>query len=374
MRAPDHEPDLLQATAELVAIPSVSRDEAAIVAHLEGRLRRCEHLEVARLGNELVARTRLGRPQRVLLAGHTDTVPPAGNEVPRIDGDRLTGLGSVDMKGGLAVMAHLAETVREPLVDVSYVFYSAEEIDQRWSGLGLLARERPELLRADAGVLAEPTGAVVEAGCQGTLRVAVELHGLRAHTARPWRGRNALHRLAPLLEVLATWRGRQPVVDGCTYRESLQAVGVEAGVAGNVVPDRVRLVVNHRFAPDRSAAEAEAAVRELFEPWLEGADSVELLDAAAGAKPGLAHPILGRLVAESGLAPRAKLGWTDVARLAALGIPAVNLGPGDPELAHSPGEHVERSQLERVAGVLRAVLVSEPAPRLPPAPEQGDPA
>ena len=350
--------DLLALTAELVDIPSVSHHEAAIADHVEGVLRAVPWLSVDRVGHNVVARTDLGRPTRLVLAGHLDTVPPNGNERARVEGDVLWGLGSADMKSGCAVILELARTVAEPAVDVTYVLYECEEVESRFNGLGRLLRERPELVAGDAAVLGEPTGATIEAGCQGTLRVAVTLVGERAHTARPWRGVNAIHRLAPLLERVAAFGGRNPVLDGCEFAEALSAVRVEGGVAGNVVPDRATVHLNHRYAPDRSADEAVAELRSFLGSLVDEArgDTVELLDAADGALPHLGSPLLARLVATAGGAPRAKLGWTDVAFFAARGIPATNYGPGDPNVAHTAVECVDRSELESVAAGLRALL------------------
>ena len=350
--------DLLGLTAELVAIGSESHAEAAIVAHLAAELDAVPWLETERVGDNLVARTHLGRPARVLLAGHTDTVPANGNAQPRVEGDVLWGLGAADMKAGLAVMLELARTVAEPAVDVTYAFYAGEEVAAAHNGLGHLFRDRPDLLEADVALLGEPTDAAVEAGCQGTLRLEVTLGGIRAHTARPWMGRNAIHRLGRVLAAVEARPEREPEIDGCRFREALQAVAVTGGVAGNVVPDRASVTLNHRFAPDRSPAEAEASVRALLAPFLEDGDQVEVVDVAGGALPSLDHPILRALVDRNGLIVRAKLGWTDVARFAAHGIPATNFGPGDPTIAHSADERVERGPIERcfaaVDGLLRA--------------------
>lgn len=351
--------DLLAFTAELVDIPSVSHDEAAIAGHVEGLLRAVPWLEVDRVGHNVVARTSLGRPHRLVLAGHTDTVPPNGNERARVEGDVLWGLGAADMKSGCAVILELARTVAEPTCDVTYVLYECEEVEARHNGLRRLLAERPELVAGDAAVLCEPTGAVVEAGCQGTLRIAVTLAGERAHTARPWAGTNAIHRLAPLLERAASYQGRRPVLDGCEFAEALSAVRVEGGVAGNVVPDAATVHLNHRYAPDRDATEALAHLHEYLAPALDetAGDAVELVDFADGAGPGLGHPLLAGLVAGVGTAPRAKLGWTDVAFFSARGIPATNFGPGEPTVAHMAGERVDRAQLETVFAALRSVLV-----------------
>ena len=353
--------DLLGLTAQLVDIPSVSHDEEAITDWLEGELRAVPWLEVTRVDRNLVARTDLGRPMRLLLAGHTDTVPVNGNAGARIEGDTLFGLGSCDMKGGLAVQLELARSVREPAVDVTYVFYECEEVAREHNGLVKLLGAHPDLLRADAAILGEPTDARVEAGCQGTLRAAVRLAGERAHTARPWMGRNAIHRLGEVLARFAAYDERRPVLNDCEFREALQAVGVKGGVAGNVVPDAAEVTVNHRFAPDRSIDEAVAHVRSVIGDLLDEADSFELLDAAPPAPPGLDHPLLASLVTSTGHPPRAKLGWTDVAFFAEAGIPATNFGPGDPTLAHTRDEHVERASINAAFAALQRLLVEGPA-------------
>ncbi|MHB1535476.1 MAG: succinyl-diaminopimelate desuccinylase [Acidimicrobiales bacterium] len=350
--------DLLAATAELVDVDSVSHHEAALADLVEARLRAVAGLAVERIGDNVVARTRHDLSNRLLLAGHLDTVPPAGNAGARVDGDTLWGVGSADMKGGLAVMLALAGAVEEPAVDLTWVFYVAEEVAREHNGLLAIERARPDLLTADAVILGEPTGSVVEAGCQGVLKVEVTLAGRRAHTARPWMGANALHRLAPLLTALAGFDARQPVVDGCRYREALQAVAVTGGVAANVVPDRAVLTLNHRFAPDRDAAAAEVALRARLETFLDAAagDVMAVVDAAPPALPGLDHPLLAALLAATGVEAKAKLGWTDVAFFAERGIPAANFGPGDPELAHAAEERVDRADLDRAFAVLRSLV------------------
>ncbi len=349
---------LLGLAAALVAIPSVSHGEGAMADAVQAALELCPWLEVTRVGNNVVARTDLDRGRRLLLAGHLDTVPPSGgNHEPRVEGSTVYGLGATDMKGGLAVFLHLAGTIPEPAVDVTWCFYACEEVAQEFSGLRHLWSERPDLLAADAAILGEPTGGRVEAGCQGTLRVQIDLAGARAHTARPRSGRNAIHRLGPVLEAVAGYESRRPVLDGCEFAEQLQAVRVEGGVANNVVPDLAWLVLNHRFAPDRTPEQAESAVRDLLSPHLEPGDHWDLLESSAGAPPALDHPLLTSLVAATGVAPRAKLGWTDVASFWEHGIPAANFGPGDPLLAHSTGELVTASELEVTAGVLGTMLL-----------------
>lgn len=342
-------PDLLDRTAELVDIRSESHDERAITDHIEAVLGAdAPWFELDRLGENLVARTGFGRPSRLIIAGHTDTVPINDNWPAHRHGDELWGCGTADMKSGLATMVELARAVDEPAVDLTLVFYEAEEVEAHHNGLGRLFRERPDLLTGDVALLGEPTDGAIEAGCQGTMRVELELTGARAHTARPWMGRNAIHRLAAALQRLAAYEGRRPVIDGCEYREALQAVAVEGGVAGNVVPDRARLVVNHRFAPDRTPEDALAHVRAVIGvDWEEG-DRLDLVDMAPAAAPGLDHPLLAALIERNALPVRAKLGWTDVARFAAHGIPAANFGPGDSTLAHTHDERVRLEPIERV--------------------------
>lgn len=350
--------DLLALAAELVAVPSVSLGEGPLADLVEQRCRAVPGLEVERVGANVVARTTLGRDRRVVLAGHLDTVPPAGNSVARVEGDTLFGLGAADMKGGLAVILELAESLSEPELDVTYVFYAGEEVSRARNGLLQMAAEAPRLLEGDVAVLGEPTACRVEAGCQGVVRAEVELVGRRAHTARPWTGLNAIHRLAAVLERVASYRGREPVIDGCAYREALQAVGVSGGVAGNVVPDAARLTLNHRFAPDRDVAAATAALVAFLSPELDDGlgDRLGILEAQPAAPPALSDPLLSALVAAAGQPPAAKLGWTDVAFFAERGIPAANFGPGDPELAHTAGERVERAALQRAYEVLRGLL------------------
>jgi succinyl-diaminopimelate desuccinylase len=352
--------DLLARTAELVDIASVSHDEGRIADRIEAELRERPGLTVERIGANVVARTQLGRPQRLVLAGHTDTVPVNGNAAARIEGEVLHGLGASDMKGGLAVFLQLAEAVPEPVVDVTYVFYAGEEVAAEHNGLGQLFRDRPDLLAGDVALLGEPTDAAIEAGCQGTMRVEVTLRGQRAHTARPWTGRNAIHRLGRLLARVEAFDERRPVLDGCEYREALQAVRVDGGVAGNVVPDEATVTLNHRFAPDRDAAAAEQWLRGFLADELETDDRLTVVDSAPAAAPGLAHPLLATLMQRNQLVVRAKLGWTDVARFAAAGIPAANFGPGDPLLAHTKDEWVSRDQLDRCFAALADLLRAPP--------------
>lgn len=346
--------DPIALTAALVDIPSESRHEARIADAVESALRaQTAGFEIIRNGNAVLARTRLGRPSRVLLAGHLDTVPAADNLPSRRDGDVLHGCGTVDMKSGDAVFLHLAATVADPVHDITLVFYDCEEIDSAANGLGRIERELPEWLCADVAILGEPTGGYIEAGCQGTLRVVISAVGTRAHSARPWMGDNAIHKLGEVLHRLAAYSARDVDIDGCTYREGLSAVRIDGGVAGNVIPDAASVTVNFRFAPDRSPTAALRHVHEVFD----GLDiQIEQTDVAAGALPGLGQPAAAALVAATGGQVRAKYGWTDVSRFAALGIPAVNYGPGDPGLAHRRDERVPVAQITAAVDVLRNYL------------------
>ncbi len=355
----DRSSDLLELAAAIVEIPSVSGDERVLADFVERRLRGIVGLETARVGDNVVARSHGRAPARLLLAGHLDTVPaPAGALAVRRSVDVLEGLGAVDMKGGLAVLLALAAGGPRPGLEATYVFYAREEVARSRSGLLELARERPDLLAADAAIVAEPTGGVVEAGCQGVLRARAVLHGARAHTARPWVGRNAIHRLAGVLSLLASFPGREPVIEGCRYREALEAVAISGGIAGNVVPDEASVVIAHRFAPDRDANRARAWLESYLRPAMDlaGGDELVIEEAAPAATPGLDHELLASLVAKCSAPPRAKLGWTDVAFFAERGIPAANFGPGDPLMAHTERETLRREEIEGAFAVLDAVL------------------
>ena len=346
--------DVVTLCEQLVDIPSVSRDEQQITDAVEAALAPLSHLSVLRRGNTVVARTDLGRGERVVLAGHLDTVPLNDNLPSRNDGTLLHGLGSCDMKSGDAVILRLAATVPEPVRDVTYVLYEGEEIESEFNGLGHLAGSDPDLLQADFAILMEPSDAVVEAGCQGTMRVEVTTYGERAHSARSWKGVNAIHRATPVLERLSSYDARMPVIDGLTYHEGLNAVAISGGVAGNVLPDECTVSVNHRFAPDRDEAEAEAFLRDFFEGY-----DVRVTDSAPGALPGLDRPAAKAFVEAVGGTVNPKFGWTDVARFSALGMPAVNFGPGDPMLAHKQEEHVPIEQIRHCERALRAWLGGE---------------
>lgn len=345
-------------TRELCNIASVSGDERRIADAVEAALRTATHLAVTRDGDTIIARTNLGRARRVAIAGHLDTVPISDNlpvkELPDPDTGEamLWGRGTVDMKAGVAVQLVLAAELVSPAVDLTWIWYDHEEVSSELNGLGRAQRNHPELFEADFAILGEPSNGTIEGGCNGTLRARITMLGTRAHSARSWKGVNAIHRAGAMLDRLAAFEAETVTVDGLDYREGLNAVRVAGGVAGNVIPDRCDIEVNYRFAPSRSAQEAEAFVRVFFS----GADEIEIVDLAPGARPGLDAPLAQAFVRAVGREPVAKFGWTDVSRFAALGIPAVNFGPGDPALAHTDDERVPVAQIEASATALRAWL------------------
>lgn len=349
--------DAVTLTRQLCDIESVSLDEATIADAVQAALSPLPHLVVTRHGNTVVARTDLGRDERVVIAGHLDTVPVNDNFPSRLDETTglLHGLGTCDMKGGDAVMLRLAATVPEPVRDVTFIFYEAEEIDAEYNGLLLLSQSDPDLMLGDFAILMEPSNAGVEAGCQGTLRVDVRAVGERAHSARSWKGVNAIHGAGEILNRLNAYEARQPVIDGLGYHEGLNAVAIRGGVAGNVLPDECIVEVNYRFAPDRSEAEALAYVTEVFAGF-----EITLTDTSPGALPGLDRPAAKAFIEAVGGDVHPKFGWTDVARFTGLGVPAVNYGPGDPLLAHKQEEFVPVAEILHCETRLRGWLSGDP--------------
>ena len=341
--------DLVTLLRALIDLESVSGDEAGIADEVEAALRPLDHLDVVRDGNVVVARTDLGRADRVVVAGHLDTVPIADNVPSWVTGSGeatvVWGRGSCDMKSGVAVQLAAAAALTAPTRDLTWIFYDNEEVEESRNGLARIGRERPELLAGSFAVLCEPSNAGIEGGCQGTMRADVTLTGVAAHSARAWMGDNAVHAAGALLSRLAAYRPAEVEVDGLVYREGLNAVRISGGIAGNVIPDRCVVEVNYRFAPDKSPAQAEAHLREV----LTGFELV-VTDAAAGARPGLDQPAAAEFLAAVGGQPRPKFGWTDVARFSALGIPAVNFGPGDPSKAHADDEFCPAADLRTCFG------------------------
>ncbi|MFT3971658.1 MAG: succinyl-diaminopimelate desuccinylase [Micropruina sp.] len=325
--------DLVALFRAIVDIESVSGNERELADQIERALRGCAHLSVLRDGDTVIARTALARDQRVVIAGHLDTVPLTGNLPSWREGDLIYGRGSCDMKGGVAVMLAAAFALEAPSSDLTWIFYDHEEVEASANSLTRIAATRPEMLAGDFAVLMEPTNARVEGGCQGTLRFTVTTTGRAAHSARAWMGHNAIHDAADLLARLGAHQPEQPEVDGLRYHEGLNAVAIEGGIAGNVIPDRCTATVNYRFAPHRSIEQAQQYCRDVLDGY-----ELTFIDAAAGARPGLDRPAAAAFLAAVGGEPSAKFGWTDVARFSALGIPAVNFGPGDPSKAHADDE------------------------------------
>ncbi|MCU1550964.1 MAG: succinyl-diaminopimelate desuccinylase [Glaciihabitans sp.] len=342
-------------TRQICDIESVSGNETTLADAIESSLAASAHLELVRDGDTIVAKTNLGRDRRVVIAGHTDTVPLNHNLPTRFETregtEYLWGRGTVDMKAGVAVQLKLAAELTDTTVDLTWIWYDHEEVSAALNGLGRLARNRPDLLAGDFAILGEPSNSRIEGGCNGNLRVEVRTFGKRSHSARSWIGHNAIHDAAPILATLAAYQPREVEVDGLVYREGLNAVGISGGVAGNVIPDEAMVHINYRFAPSRSGEEAIAHLRELFEGY-----DLTVVDLAEGARPGLDAPLAQEFAAAVGGTPTPKYGWTDVARFSALGVPAVNFGPGDPMLAHADDERVAVEQIESCELALRTWL------------------
>jgi succinyl-diaminopimelate desuccinylase len=342
-------------TRQICDIESVSGSERELADAIEAALAGYPHLEVIRDGDTIVARTNLGRAQRVIIAGHIDTVPLNKNLPTRFETlagvDYLWGRGTVDMKAGTAVQLKLAAELTDPTVDVTWMWYDHEEVSAELNGLARLAKNRPDLFVGDFAILGEPSNSQVEGGCNGNLRIEVRTYGLRAHSARGWVGDNAIHKAASILDTLAAYRAREVEVEGLVYREGLNAVGISGGVAGNVIPDECMVHINYRFAPNRTVDEAIAHMYELF-----GTHEITVVDQAEGARPGLDATLAQEFLAAVGGEAKPKYGWTDVARFSALGIPAVNYGPGDPLKAHADDERVALDQIRACEEGLRAWL------------------
>ena len=375
---------------QIMGTYSVSDDEGPLTDAVEAFLNKQQHLTVRRHGDTLVASTNFGRERRVILAGHLDTVPVIDNFPPRWlePGDPLIredvaaghgrerviwGRGATDMKGSDAVMMYLAAALTDAKYDLTYVFYDHEEVAAEKNGLRKVVEAHPDWITGDFAIIGEPTNSGIEGGCNGTIRFDVVTHGVAAHSARAWMGENAIHKAADILNRLNAYEPATVNVDGLDYREGLNATLISGGKGTNVIPDECRVHVNYRFAPDKSLAEAKAlmmgadagaelgngehvATGGVFEGY-----GIEMKDESPSARPGLNAPLaqdLVRLVKErTGRDPLAKLGWTDVARFSQLGIPAVNLGAGDPLLAHKHDEQVPESDLTAMAAILTDWLV-----------------
>ncbi|MFM8211871.1 MAG: succinyl-diaminopimelate desuccinylase [Actinomycetes bacterium] len=343
--------ELGKLTLDLVNISSVSKDEKSIADSIEEALKKCNHLKLTRVNNSLVAQTSFGNKQRVVIAGHIDTVPANNNFPGKINNSEVVGLGSVDMKSGIAVALKLASEITSSNFDITYLFYESEEIETKFNGLELITKQQKDLLNCDFAILMEPTNGILEVGCQGSLRFEVSTSGKRSHSARWWNGENAIHKTNKILEILNNYKSREPEIDGYKFREGLQAVKINGGIAGNVVPDSVSVSINHRFAPDTSIDQATTNMKNLFKDF-----NFLLVDAANAAPTGLSNPVIKDFVSSIGKSIAPKFGWTDVARFANNGIPAINFGPGDPNLAHHPDEKVLISQINDVYESLKKWL------------------
>lgn len=343
--------ELGKLTLDLVNISSVSKDERSIADSIEEALKKYSHLKLTRINNSIVAQTNFGNKQRVVIAGHIDTVPANNNFPGKIKDSEVVGLGSVDMKSGIAVALKLASEITSSNYDVTYLFYESEEIETKFNGLELITQQQKALLDCDFAILMEPTNGILEVGCQGSLRFEVSSGGKRSHSARWWNGENAIHKTNKILEILNNYKSREPEIDGYQFREGLQAVKINGGIAGNVVPDSVTVSINHRFAPDTSIDQATQNMKTMFKDF-----NFQLVDAANAAPTGLSNPLIKEFVSSIGKNIAPKFGWTDVARFASAGIPAINFGPGDPNLAHHPDEKVSIAQINDVYECLKKWL------------------
>ena len=364
---------------------SVSDDEGPLTDAVETFLTMQPHLTVHRHGDTLVASTDFGRAQRVILAGHLDTVPVIDNFPPKWlepgdpliredvaaghEGERVIwGRGATDMKGSDAVMLYLAATLTDARYDLTYVFYDHEEVAAEKNGLRKVVEAHPDWIVGDFAIIGEPTDCGIEGGCNGTMRFDVVTHGVAAHSARAWMGENAIHKAAEILNRLNAYENRAVEVDGLTYQEGLNATLISGGKGTNVIPDECRVHVNYRFAPDKTLAEAKALMigvgagaelgngEHMATGGVFAGFGIEMKDESPSARPGLNSPLAASLVDlvrdRTGRDPLAKLGGTDVARFAILGIPAVNLGAGSPLLAHKHDEQLPESDLVLMADLL----------------------
>ena len=343
----------------LVNIPSETGNEAAIaewVAHRVGALR---HGTLSRSGHSVVWRAARGGRPHVVLAGHLDTVPAQGNATARRRNGSLYGLGTTDMKSGDTVMLALLETLSpdDLRVDLTAVFYDAEEGPRERNGLTRLLADMSFLRDADLAILLEPTALRVELGCNGALNAEVRATGKSAHSARPWTGVNAVERAAPWLAEITRFPVTPVAVEGLTFHETLQVTTLRAGRARNVIPDELVANLNYRFPPDRTLADAEARVRALVPAEFE----TRVVDAAPPGRVCASDPEVRAFVDRFGVEVAGKQGWTDVAQFTAAGVPAFNFGPGIPELAHQADEHCPVENLEVAYRWLRAFLSREGA-------------
>jgi succinyl-diaminopimelate desuccinylase len=336
---------------ELVDIPSESRDEARLAGHALSVLRD-GGVEARDGGDSCILAGVTGRDDRplVLLAGHLDTVPAQGNRPGTRDAGAVHGLGAADMKGALAVMLELALARPAATVDLGYVLFPREELPFGESSLTPLLEREPGLREADLVVVMEPTANAIHAGCLGNVNATWTFHGRSGHSARPWLAENAIHRAAEGIRAVAQVEPIPHDFDGLRFTEVVSVTRIAGGIAGNVIPGEAVATVNYRYAPGRSAADAEAWLRELCEPY----GTLVIEGNAPSAPVAVANPLAQRLIATGDLAVEAKQAWTPVAEFAAAGVDAVNFGPGDPAQAHAREEHVRIDALVRCYETIEA--------------------
>jgi succinyl-diaminopimelate desuccinylase len=336
---------------ELVDIPSESRDEARLAAYALSVLHD-GGVEARDAGDSCIVAGVAGRDDRplVLLAGHLDTVPAQGNRPGTRDADAVHGLGAADMKGALAVMLELALARPAATVDLGYVLFPREELPFGESSLTPLLEREPGLREADLVVVMEPTANAIHAGCLGNVNATWTFHGRSGHSARPWLADNAIHRAAEGIRAVAQVEPIPHDFDGLRFTEVVSVTRIAGGIAGNVIPGQAVATVNYRYAPGRSATDAEAWLRELCEPY----GTLVIEGNAPSAPVAVGNPLAQRLIATGDLAVEAKQAWTPVAEFAAAGVDAVNFGPGDPAQAHAREEHVRIDALVRCYETIEA--------------------
>ncbi len=326
--------DLVETLRWLVDIPSVTGGEAQLRDAIAHRLSRFPAVSVA---DSLV----VGEPQSgaTLLVGHLDTVPLQGHVGSTIEGGRVFGLGATDMKAGIAVMVHLLEDLGP--ARVAAVFYAGEEGPLTGNQLATVLEAAPWLREAESAIVLEPTDRNLEAGCQGVINADVVFEGEAAHSARPWLGDNAVTKAGEFLTAMRKLEPELHVVEGLEFKEVISVTMAHGGIARNVIPSEFVMNVNYRFAPDRPRDEAISHLESVCAE----ADRFAVTDVAPAGAVHSKHPLFLDLAAASGATFQGKQGWTDVAQLSEAGIPAVNFGPGEPALAHKPGESVRVDDL-----------------------------
>jgi succinyl-diaminopimelate desuccinylase len=350
--------DTVEALLWLCTIASPTGHETRIADELGQYLSSLPaRLAIRRYGDSLVVDLVSNRPgPKIALVGHTDVVPTIHDGPPRIEGDRLYGPGASDMKSGLALMLSLAKRPEPDCPNLSLIFYASEEGPYVDNELSLVFAEEPSLKDLDFALVLEPTDNQLQLGCGGTIHARFTFEGRSAHSARPWQGDNAIYKAIPVLERLKAYKPVPRVVDGLEWMKSMSGTMANGGRAPNVICDRFELNVNARFAPDQSQDEIE---RELLE-LAHGEATVTLVDCSPPAQPHRNHPFIRLLETTGGLAVAPKFGWTDVARLSTLGIPAANFGPGTLSQAHQRNEYTSIEALQRGESVLRRWLAALP--------------